>query len=265
MPNAVFLWNLCSGRPVCRLSPSEAQIKTVLKRMKICFWKNITGLCWVSCCMFAANITAGGFASKAAYSCSRWVKNKVNWEKSERAGRGACSAVMPPQSHAVFHLLCAPKLVFGCIILTQVDTSRLLFSLCCSSSVTFMYSFVGTLGVSSINFSWSRNEKLSIFFCQRVFSSWQWSSWGKSQTMTAIVKGQISPCGFASDCMFISFWSIEDSKPLSHSPHSLNGWSSACHWNRLRADPEDMEKVAVCHPSWKRQVWLCLLFIKPLL
>lgn len=112
--------------------------------------------------------------------------------------------------------------------------------------MTFMCSFVGTLQVSSKNFSWSRKEKLS-GFCQTVFSSWRRNSRGNSQMMTAIVKGQISPCGFASDCMFISFWSGRDSKPLSHSPHSPNSWSSACHWNRLRDDPGDRGKVAVCH------------------
>lgn len=120
------------------------------------------------------------------------------------------------------------------------------FLLYLSLPMTFMCSFVGTLQVSSKNFSWSRKEKLS-GFCQTVFSSWRRSSRGNSQMMTAIVKGQISPCGFASDCMFISFWSGRDSKPLSHSPHSPNSWSSACHWNRLRDDPGDRGKVAVCH------------------
>lgn len=85
--------------------------------------------------------------------------------------------------------------------------------------------------------------------CQRAFSSWWRSSRGNSQMMTAIVKGQISPCGFASDCMFISFWSGRDSKPLSCSPHSPNTWSSACHWNRIRADPGDRGKVAACHQT----------------
>lgn len=92
-------------------------------------------------------------------------------------------------------------------------------------------------------------ERGTFRFCQRAFSSWRRSSRGNSQMMTAIVKGQISPCGFASDCMFISFWSGRDSKPLSRSPHSPYSWSSACHWNRLRADPGDRGKVAVCHPT----------------
>lgn len=92
-------------------------------------------------------------------------------------------------------------------------------------------------------------ERGTFRFCQRAFSSWWRSSRGNSQMMTAIVKGQISPCGFASDCMFISFWSGRDSKPLSRSPHSPYSWSSACHWNRLRADPGDRGKVAVCHPT----------------
>lgn len=48
-------------------------------------------------------------------------------------------------------------------------------------------------------------ERGTFRFCQRAFSSWRRSSRGNSQMMTAIVKGQISPCGFASDCMFISF------------------------------------------------------------
>lgn len=73
--------------------------------------------------------------------------------ESEGAGSGACSAAMPPQSRAAFHLLRAPKLAFDCVILTQVDTSGLLSSLCSSSSATFMCSFVGTLPVSSLNFS----------------------------------------------------------------------------------------------------------------
>lgn len=121
------------------------------------------------------------------------------------------------------------------------------FVLYLSLPMTFMCAFVGTLQVSSKNFSWSRKEKLSVSVRQTVFSSWRRSSRGNSQMMTAIVKGQISPCGFASDCMFISFWSGRDSKPLSHSPHSPNSWSSACHWNRLRDDPGDRGKVAVCH------------------
>lgn len=88
-------------------------------------------------------------------------------------------------------------------------------------------------------FPGARREKLSCFLPRKAFSSWRSSRRGSSQTMTAIVKGQISPCGFASDCMFISFWSGRDSKPLSRSPHSPNSWSSACHWNRLMADPGD--------------------------
>lgn len=54
--------------------------------------------------------------------------------------------------------------VFDCVLVTEVDTSRLLSSLCSSSSATFMSPFVGTLRVSSLNFSCSRKEKLSSFF-----------------------------------------------------------------------------------------------------
>lgn len=102
-------------------------------------------------------------------------------------------------------------------------------------STTFMLFLCGLLRVSSKTFPAA--ERVTFRFCQKAVSSWQRSSRGNSQMMTAIVKGQISPCDSASDCMFISFWSGRDSKPLSRSPHSPNSWSSACHWNRLRADP----------------------------
>lgn len=114
-------------------------------------------------------------------------------------------------------------------------------------STTFMCSFVGRCKFPPKLFPKQKRETFR--FCQKAFSSWRRSSRGNSQMMTAIVKGQISPCGFASDCMFISFWSGRDSKPLSRSPHSPNSWSSACHWNRLIADPGDRGKVAVCHPT----------------
>lgn len=95
--------------------------------------------------------------------------NNVNWEKSKGAGSGACSAALPAHSRAAFYLRGAPKLVFDCVILTQADTSRLLSSLCSSSSsATFMCCFVGTLQVSSLNFYWSRNEKLSIFSAREL-------------------------------------------------------------------------------------------------
>lgn len=114
-------------------------------------------------------------------------------------------------------------------------------------SMTFMCSFVGRCKFPPKLFLKQKGETFR--FCQKAFSSWRRSRRGNSQMMTAIVKGQISPCGFASDCMFISFWSGRDSKPLSRSPHSPNSWSSACHWNRLIADPGDRGKVAVCHPT----------------
>lgn len=183
--------------------------------------------------------------------------NKVQWEKSKGAGGAACSAAMPPQSRAAFHLLRPPKLHISppCIRLCYSHPGRHLQS-SFSTSLLLLCDFHVLLYGDTASFlpklfpkQKMRNFPGFFFFCRRAFSSWRRSSRGKSQMMTAIVKGQISPCGFASDCMFISFWSSEDSKPLSRSPHSLNSWSSACHWNRLRADPGDMGKVAVCHPT----------------
>lgn len=140
--------------------------------------------------------------------------------------------------------------VFDSVTLTQVDTSRLLV----------FFGFAPLLGDFHELLCAGRREFPPKLFlkqkkrnfpgsARKAFSSWRRSSRGNSQMMTAIVKGQISPCGFASDCMFISFWSGRDSKPLSRSPHSPNSWSSACHWNRLMADPGDRGKVAVCHPT----------------
>lgn len=165
-----------------------------------------------------------------------------------------CCNVMPPQIHALFNLI---------LYALQLDSSTslnliLLFSprltppdfspLYPSRQLPCLPFFVGRCTFPPKTFP--EAEKRNFFrFCQKAFSSWRRSSRGNSQMMTAIVKGQISPCGFASDCMFISFWSGRDSKPLSCSPHSPNSWSSACHWNRLIADPGDRGKVAVCHTT----------------
>lgn len=265
MPNAVFLWNMCSGRPACPLGPSEARIKTALEWTEVCFWKNNTALCWASCCMFAANITAGGACKQ---SCLFMLKKRMiklierEWRSRKwsvfcsHASTEPCSISSSPCPKACIWLCYSHP---GRHLWTSFFTLLLLL---CDFHVLLFGDTASFLPKLFLKQKW---ETFHFFFCQRAFSSWRRSSRGKSQMMTAIVKGQISPCGFASDCMFISFWSSEDSKPLSRSPHSLNGWSSACHWNRLRADPGDMGKVAVCHPTWRRQVWLCLLFIKPLL
>lgn len=98
------------------------------------------------------------------------ANNKVNWEESKPAGSAACSAAMPPRSCAVFHLLRAPKLhisppcVWFCYSHPGWHLQTSFFTLLLLLLPTFMCSFVGTLWVSSLNFSWSRNEKLSIFF-----------------------------------------------------------------------------------------------------
>lgn len=164
---------------------------------------------------------------------------------------------MPPQSRALFNLLNTRQLdispCFYLILLlspwlTPPGFSLFFFLLRPLLLSDFHVFLCGALQVSSQNFSRSRKRE-TLGLCQRGFSSWRRSSRGNSRMMTGIVKGQISPCGFASDCMFISFWSGRDSKPLSRSPHSPNSWSSACHWNRLRADPGDRGKVAVCHPT----------------
>lgn len=165
---------------------------------------------------------------------------------------------MPEQIHALFNLLlCALQLDISPFLylillfsprLTPQDFSFFAWQLSC----------VPLWGTASFHQKLFLKQKRETFrFCQRALSSWRRSSRGNSQMMTAIVKGQISPCGFASDCMFISFWSGRDSKPLSCSPHSPNTWSSACHWNRLRADPGDRGKwlLVTQLQSWQeRQV-----------
>lgn len=95
--------------------------------------------------LHVANISAGGGGGACKQSCLFMFKKRIIKliERSKAAGSGACSAAMPPRSRAPFHLLRAPKLVFDCVLLTQVATSRLLSSLCSSSSTTFMCSFVG--------------------------------------------------------------------------------------------------------------------------
>lgn len=167
-----------------------------------------------------------------------------------------CSTAMPPQIHALFNLLYAlqldisPSLYLILLFsprLTPPDFSLFLLNPPLPSPRLSCVPLWGT--ASFLQKLFLKQKRGTFRFCQRAFSSWRRSSRGNSQMMTAIVKGQISPCGFASDCMFISFWSGRDSKPLSRSPHSPNSWSSACHWNRLRADPGDRGKVAVCHPT----------------
>lgn len=83
---------------------------------------------------------------------------------SEPAGSAACSAAVPPRSRAAFHLLRAPELAFDCGILTRVDTSRLLSSLCSSSSATFMCFFVGTLNFLPKLFPEAEMRNFSVFF-----------------------------------------------------------------------------------------------------
>lgn len=165
-----------------------------------------------------------------------------------------CSKGMPPQIHALFNLTlyALQPDISPSLYLIPLFSPRLTppdFSFLPYPHLDYFHVFLcGALQVSSAKlFLKQRGETFR--FCQKAFSSWRRSSRGNSQMMTAIVKGQISPCGFASDCMFISFWSGRDSKPLSRSPHSPNSWSSACHWNRLIADPGDRGKVAVCHPT----------------
>lgn len=154
------------------------------------------------------------------------------------------SSVCPAAWYLTLH-------VFDSIILARVDTSRLLFFFPrFTPPLSRRLSCVPLWGAASFPAKlFPEAERGTFRFCQGALSSWRRSSRGNSQMMTAIVKGQISPCGFASDCMFISSWSGRDSKPLSRSPHSPYSWSSACHWNRLRADPGDRGKVAVCHPT----------------
>lgn len=165
-----------------------------------------------------------------------------------------CSKDMPQQICALFNLILYAQqldispylylILLSSPRLTPTDFSFLLYP---PSVRLSCVPFVGRFKFPPKLFLKQRRETFR--FCQKAFSSWRRSSRGNSQMMTAIVKGQISPCGFASDCMFISFWSGRDSKPLSRSPHSPNSWSSACHWNRLIADPGDRGKVAVCHPT----------------
>lgn len=83
---------------------------------------------------------------------------------SEPAGSAACSAAAPPCSRAAFHLLRAPELAFDCGILTRVDTSRLLSSLCSSSSGTFMCFFVGTLNFLPKLFPEAEMRNFPFFF-----------------------------------------------------------------------------------------------------
>lgn len=161
---------------------------------------------------------------------------------------------MPLRIHALFNLLLyalqldiSPSLYFILLFSPRLTPPDFSFFALPPLPTTFMWCFVGHCKFPPKLFL--KQKRGTFRFCQRAFSSWRRSSRGNSQMMTAIVKGQISPCGFASDCMFISFWSGRDSKPLSRSPHSPNSWSSACHWNRLRADPGDRGKVAVCHPT----------------
>lgn len=138
--------------------------------------------------------------------------NKVQGEKRKRAGGGARSAAMPPQSRAAFRLLRPPKLHVSppCIRFCYSHPGRHLQSsfftsllLLCDFHV-LLYGDTASFLPKLFPKQKTRNFP-GFFFCRRAFSSWQRSSRGKSQMMTAIVKGQISPCGFASDCMFISF------------------------------------------------------------
>jgi len=159
-----------------------------------------------------------------------------------------------------YSLISHPPCIWFCYFhprLTPPEFSFLLYPLLDGCYVFFC----GALQVSSRTFFLKQKEETFQSY-QKALWSWWRSSWANSQMMTAIVKGQISPCGFASDCMFISFWSSRDSKPLSCSPHSPNSWSSACHWNRLIADPGDRGKEAVCHPtSVLAKKFSCFTFI----
>lgn len=120
-----------------------------------------------------------------------------------------CSKAMPPQIHVLFNLILyalqlhiSPSLYLILLFsprLTLPDFSFLLYPLLDDFHVFFC-------GVLQVFPELLLKQKRETFrFCQKAFSSWRRSSRGNSQMMTAIVKGQISPCGFASDCMFISF------------------------------------------------------------
>lgn len=156
-----------------------------------------------------------------------------------------CSKAMPPQIRALFNLkpVC-PATWYLTFLVFDFRYSHPGSHLPTSLSDFHVFPFYGVLRVVLFPpirnfFSQSTKRQTCLHLPRKAFSCWRRSSRGSSQTMTAIVKGQISPCGFASDCMFISFWSGRDSKPLSRSPHSSNSWSSTCHWNRLMVDPGD--------------------------
>ena len=216
--------------------------------------------------MFSWNITAGSLGRKSRFLMFKNIrKNRSNWER----GRGEEEPVIkknlyfknPVYVLKLYHHKSMHYLISLCLPCSLIShPARIWFRyshpgwhlptshFCFTTSLWL--SCVPLWGTASFLQKLFLKQKRETFrFCQKAFSSWRRSSRRNSQMMTAIVKGQISPCGFASDCMFISFWSGRDSKPLSRSPHSPNSWSSACHWNRLIADPRDRGKVAVCHPT----------------
>lgn len=160
-----------------------------------------------------------------------------------------CSKAMSSQIHALlnFPLSALQRNIspFLCLILScspRLTTPWLLiFWLFLLPSVTFMMFFFVGMATFLQNFFFSEAKKKTFCFSYNESLLILRREVEKTQMMTAIVKGQISPCGFASDYMFIWVWSSHDSKPQPRRLHSPNSWSSACHWNRLIADPEDRE------------------------